>query len=154
MFKRYALITAAMAGFAALFMPLSADAAPVTAPTAATIRTGDCYWVAPADRNLCRTVRAQHPYGWTDSKGNPQTWVPSGKALVREITHQGLTKGEMRDYLQAEARNYRDHVTQIKINSDAVLKRCGSDGVGMVSFVDEDGKPGGRKYTWARIACA
>lgn len=155
MFKRYALITAAMAGFAALFMPLSADAAPVTAPTAATIApVSDCYRVAPADRNLCRTVRAQHPYGWTDSKGNPQTWVPSGKVVVREITHQGLTKAEMRDYLKAADSNFRGHVTQIKINSDAVLKRCGSDGTAAVSFVDEDGKPGGRKYIWTRIICA
>lgn len=143
MFKRYAAITAVLAGFAALFMP-SADAAPA----------GDCHRVAAADRTLCRSVQAQHSYGWTDSKGNPQTWVPSGKVVVREITHQGLTKAEMRDYLKAADSNFRGHVTQIKINSDAVLKRCGSDGTGAVTFVDEDGKPGGRKYTWARIVCA
>ena len=148
MFKRYVAITTVLAGFAALFMPLSADAAPTAAPAA------DCDRVAVADRNLCRTVRAQHAYGWTDSEGNPQTWVPSGKVVVREITHQGLTKAEMRDYLKAADSNFRDHVTHIKINSDAVLKRCGSDGMAATTFVDEDGRPGGKKYIWTRIVCA
>lgn len=146
MYKR---ITAAFAGTAAglflLFLP-QASAAPKPA--------GDCGRVAPADRAVCRSVQAQHAYGWTDRKGNPLNWVVRGSVLVREITHQGYSKGEMGDALRAEARSYRDHVTSVKFDTDWMREACGNtDGAGVVSFVDEDGKPGGRKYVWARIIC-
>lgn len=143
MIKRFAAITAAFGVLAAIFMP-----------TAEAIPKGDCGRVAAADRALCRNVRAQHAYGWTDERGNPMSWTPNGRVVVREITHQGYTKAEMRDALKGAARDYRDHVTQIKIDSDMIMEQCGSDGAGLVTFVDEDGKPGGRKYTWTHISCA
>lgn len=144
MFKRFTAITVAIAGAFAL---LGSPAQGATTPD-------DCNRVASADRAVCRTVKAQHAYGWTDSKGNPKNWVAKGSALVKEITHQGLTKREMGDYLRGEASNYRTWVTHVTVNMDDVMRKCGSDGMGAVQFVDEDGKPGGAKYTWKRIVCA
>lgn len=143
MYKRYVAITSALVGFAALFMP-SAEASP----------KGDCARVAAVDRAVCRGVQGQHAFGWTDERGNPENWTPSGRVVVREITHQGYSKAEMRDALRAAARDYRDYVTQIKIDADMIMELCGSDGLGAVTFVDEDGKPGGRKYMWKHIVCA
>jgi hypothetical protein len=143
MYKRYLAVTVALAGLWAVLAP-SAEATP----------KGGCALVAAADRDMCQRVRAQHAYGWTDERGNPENWTPNGKAVVWEITHQGYTKSEMRDALKGAARNYRDYVTQIKIDADMIMELCGSDGLGAVSFVDEDGKPGGRKYVWKHIICA
>jgi hypothetical protein len=122
--------------------------------TAAPRITGDCTRVATADRALCTTVRAQHAYGWTDNAGNPQNWMGNGRTLVHEITHQGYSKGEMHDALTGAHRDYRTYVTHVTFNMDTIRARCGTDGMGAVQFVDEDGKPGGPKYTWKRIVCA
>lgn len=147
MFKK---ITAAFVGLATGLASLL-----LASSGQASAKGGDCDRVASADRSVCRSVLGQHAYGWTDRNGNPMNWVVSGKVLVREITHQGLSKPEMGDALRAEARSYRDHVTAVKFNTDWMRKVCGNtDGMGAVTFVDEDGKPGGRKYTWARIICA
>jgi hypothetical protein len=139
MYKRYAAITTIMGGLIALFTP-TADAAP----------SGDCARVAAADRSLCRSVQAQHAYGWTDSQGNPLNWVVNGRLLVREITHQGLTQEEMGDYLRAEARNYRNYVTHVSFNMDAITRACGHrGGSGSVAYVTERGK----SYTFRIVVC-
>lgn len=143
MIKRWLAITLAAVGVFALH-----------AQPAGAVPPPGCGRVAAADRALCKTVQAQHAYGWTDPAGNPQTWVPKGRTLVREITDQGLTQVEMRDYLRAEARNYRHYVTDVSFNVDKIVKQCGhTDGYGAVQLIDEDGKPGGRKYTWRYIMC-
>lgn len=115
---------------------------------------GDCTRVAHTDQHLCTTVRTQHAYGWTDNHGNPKNWNANGRTLVHDITHQGYTTHEMRDALQSAHRYYRAYVTHVTFNTDVIRKRCGTDGMGAVQFIDEDGKPGGAKYTWKRIICA
>lgn len=143
MIKRYAAITTVLAGMFALFAP-SADAAP-KAP---------CDRVAPADRALCRQVAAQPAYGWTNVKGVPQNWVPAGRVLVANELG-GLTKREVHSYLIGMREEYRDHVSAVKFDVRRIVKVCGNtDGAGVVSLVDGDGKPGGPKYTHARIVCA
>ena len=146
MFKR---ITALTATLVATFALTSAAGSGMT-PTAATV-ADDCHRVAKADRKLCATVKAQHAYGWTTAAGDPQTWVPNGRALVREITHQGLTKGEMHAYLTGEASSYREHVTAITFNLDKIVKQCGHHrGYGAVQTVTGND---GHEYTWKIIMC-
>ena len=140
--------------FAGITLAMIGAFATTATADAQTSTTGDCARVAPADRTLCTTVRAQHAYGWTDNQGHPQNWIANGRALVHEITHQGYTRGEMSDALRGAARDYRQYVTHVTFNMDEIRRRCGSDGMGAVQFVDEDGKPGGAKYTWRRIICA
>lgn len=146
--QRPGIILTTLAGLLAFLTAASpgADAAPHP--------TGDCTRVTQSSRALCALVSAQHAYGWTDNAGHPQNWMVNGRALVHEITHGGLTQGEMRDALTAAHRDYRTYVTHVTFSMDAIRARCGTDGMGAVQFVDEDGKPGGRKYTWRRIICA
>lgn len=120
---------------------------------AATRPADDCQRVATADRTLCHRVQLQHPYGAAYGDGG---WsAPNGRALVREITRQGWTKREMHDALKGEASNYRLWVTAVPVNMDDIVRKCGNtDGRWVVSFRDEDGKPGGVKLTLKRIICA
>lgn len=113
----------------------------------------DCHRVATADRTLCHRVYLQHPYGAAYGSGG---WsAPNGKALVREITHQGYTKAEMHDALVAEASNYRLWVTAVPVNMDDIKLKCGSKGgAWVIDLRDEDGKPGGVKLTRKRVVCA
>lgn len=131
------------AGLIALFTPTAQATSPQPAD--------HCKRVARADRALCHQVQRQHPYGHV---GATSSWsVPSGRAIVRDITHSGLTKTDMHYALKAEAASYRANVTHVRVNMDAVLKRCGSDGQMIVRLVDEDGKPDGRKLTEKVIDC-
>lgn len=119
----------------------------------------DCSLVAKADRSLCGRVQRQHAYGAflsTDPRTEVSGWsAPNGRALVHEITHQGLTKTEMHSYLTGEAATYREWVTAVPVNMDAIVRKCGNtDGEWIVRFQDEDGKPGGRKQTRRFIRCA
>jgi hypothetical protein len=100
MFKRITAITLAFVGAFALLAP-SAQSAPSKAD--------DCLRVAKVDRPLCRMVQGQFPYAYATEGG--LNYVVSGRKLVREITHQGLTKVEMRSYLRGEAAAYRQHAT-------------------------------------------
>jgi hypothetical protein len=60
----------------------------------------------------------------------------------------------MHSYLTGERLNYREHVTTVTFNVDKIVKQCGhTDGYGGVQLIDEDGKPGGRKYTWSYVMC-
>lgn len=135
-----------LAGFAFLFAP-TADAA---------AKPDDCLRVAKADRTLCRRVQLQHPYGRTFDGSRYGAWSdPSGKALVKEITHSGYTKREMHDELVGEASDYRFNVTAVPVDVDVIKSECGNtDGMWAVSFVDADGKPGGTKLTYVRVVCA
>lgn len=140
-FKAYSGITAVLFGLIAL----------LTAPTAqGAAKPDDCNRVAKADRSLCQKVKAQHAYGWTDSVGNPQNWLVNGRLLVREITHQGYTKAEMRDALQGAQRDYRAYVTDVSFNMDTITRECGhTHGAGGVQYVSEHG----RLYTWKIVVC-
>ena len=129
-----------LAGFVALF-----------APAASATPSGDCARVARADYSLCEAVKAQHAYGWTNNIGDPLNWVPKGKTVVREITHQGLTKTEMHSYLTGARADYRAYVTNVSFNVDKIADKCGhhnfSATVRMVR--DRDG----RLYTWKHVSC-
>lgn len=119
--------------------------------TAAPRITGDCTRVATADRALCTTVRTQHAYGWTDQAGNPQNWNANGRALVREITHQGYTRGEMHDALTGAHRDYRQYVTDVSFNLDTLRKTCGhTHGAYGVQYIRGDD---GNLYTWKQTIC-
>lgn len=112
---------------------------------------GDCTLVAPADYRLCNTVRDQRAYGWTTDDGTPLNWTPNGRALVRDITHQGYTQSEMADALAGAHRDYRAHVTAITFNVDAITRRCGHHmGNGVVQEVKGTD---GHHYTWKRVVC-
>lgn len=116
------------------------------AASATAAQSGDCQRVAKADRTLCTKVRAQISYAYATDGGF--TEVPNGRALVKEITHQGLTKTEMHSALRAAARSYRLHVTgarSVAVDLGSVLKHHGSDAQVIVGFLDRDGKPGGAK---------
>lgn len=152
MIKRYVAITTVLAGFAALFMP-SAGAAPTTHHKYAA----DCR-VFPAGswQRLCRQVQLQHPYGATFDGQSAGAWSePNGYAIVHEITHQGWTMPEMKGNLKGEADSYKTWVTGVTVNMNHIVEVCGNtDGQWAVQFIDEDGKPGGRKLTWKHIVCA
>ena len=116
----------------------------------------DCDRVASADRKLCKAVRAQHAYGAFYDNDFDASWSnPNGRALVHEITHDGLSKAQMHDALTAYAAEYRQYVTAVQVNMDVMVKRCGNtDGQWIIGYRDEDGKPGGTKLTYKRIVCA
>lgn len=99
MFKHFTAITVAIAGAFALF----------GSPAQGAGKPDDCNRVAKADRSLCRMVQGQFPYAYATEGGI--NYVVSGRKLVREITHQGLTETEMRSYLRGEAAAYRLHAT-------------------------------------------
>ena len=115
----------------------------------------DCDRVAPADKRLCLSVSKYHPYGaWY---GTPEAYwsVDSGKVNVHELTHSGMTKAEMHAALVGYAREYREWVTAVPVDMDAMVRKCGNtDGRWIVSYHDEDGRPGGLKLTYKRIVCA
>lgn len=136
MFKRFTAITVAIAGAFALF----------GSPAQGAGKPDDCNRVAKADRSLCRMVQGQFPYAYVTDGGLNQ--IVSGRKLVREITHQGLTRGEMRSALRGEAAAYRKHATgtqAIVVDLGALRKHEGTDAVYTVGFEDRDGKPGGAK---------
>lgn len=148
-------------GLAAVFgVSAQASIPQAPAPVAAVKRAphnhaSDCRLVAEADRKLCAQVQAQHSYG--AYYGDPHAYWsnPNGRALVHELTHDGMSKGAMHTALVGYAREYREWVTAVPVNMDAMVKRCGNtDGQWVVSYRDEDGKPGGLKLTYARIVCA
>jgi hypothetical protein len=122
--------------------------------TSAHHHSADCKIVAAADRALCLDVQRQHAYGWVNDDG-AQILNPNGRALVHEITHDGMSKTQMHRALKATAAEYRDHVTAVKVNMDAIVRVCGNtDGRWIISFVDEDGMPGGLKLTRKTVDCA
>lgn len=141
--------TKAATGITALFIGTWALVGPSASADAAPL--GDCGRVASADRALCKTVRAQHSYGWTDQYGDPSVWVPNGRALVKEITHQGLTQREMHAHLTGAHADYRRYVTNVSFNMDAIAKKCGhKHGSGSVAYVSDRH---GRSYTFRLVVC-
>lgn len=149
---RTSRLTLAFAGITAGFVALFGFSAEAASPHS---HASDCRLVAKADRKLCAQVQAQHSYG--AYYGNPHAYwsVPSGRVIVHELTHQGYTHEEMRAALRGYAREYREYVTHVTVNMDAMVKKCGNtDGQWVVSYRDEDGKPGGTKLTYKRVVCA
>lgn len=138
---RMTRITAAFTGITTGFLALMA----VTAtPTTAAPQLGDCKRVATADQALCLQVKGQFPYAYATEGGIG--YVVEGKLLVREITHQGLTKREMHSALVGEARAYHRYATgarSVVINLDSIVKHHGRDAQYDVGIRDTDGKPGG-----------
>lgn len=125
----------------------------ITAEASTPRPSGDCGRVAAADYKLCGQVQRQHPYGVAFPEGGGWS-APSGKALVREFTHQGYTKGEIHSALVGEAKSYRDNVTAVPVNMDAIVKKCGTTrGQWIVELRDEDGHRGGVKLTHKFIVC-
>lgn len=151
------------AGLVAMF-GVNAEASTPKAPAPTTVATvkraphnhaTDCNIVAAADRALCKKVQTFHPYGaWYGT--NAAYWtVPSGIVNVHELTHDGLTKFEMHAQLEGYAVEYREWVTAVPVDMDAIYKKChNTDGRWIVSYHDEDGRPGGLKLTYKRIVCA
>lgn len=131
-----ALVGGTLIGFATLFAP-SVQAAP---------KPDDCNRVAKTDRALCRAVKAQVAYAFAVNSGI--NYTANGRALVHEITHQGLTKGEMHSYLAGEALTYRQHVTgtrSVAVDMNSLRTYHGTDAQWIVGFEDADGRPGGAK---------
>lgn len=144
--NKISLRAALYGGVAAALLALLTPTADASTPRP----SGDCAKVRPADYRLCAKVRAQHAYGWTNSHGTPMNWVPNGRALVKEITGQGLTGAEMHDYLTGAASSYRAWVTHVTFNVDAIVKRCGhKHGSAGVALVTEHGQ----SYTYKWIVC-
>lgn len=141
MFKKIAMaFTGIIAGFGLLLGLTSTGAGAAPQPD-------DCNRVAKSDRALCQQVKGQFPYAYVTRGGNVAQ-VVSGKVLVREITHQGLTKGEMHSYLTGEATQYRRYATgsqSVVINLASLRNAYGTDAQYDVGFHDVDGKPGGKK---------
>lgn len=149
---RTSRLTLAFAGITAGFVALFGFSAEAASPHS---HASDCKRVAEADRALCRQVQAQHSYGAYYGDPNAYWSVPAGPVIVHELTHQGYTHAEMRAALHGYAAEYRKWVTAVPVNMDVMVKRCGNtDGQWVVSYRDEDGKPGGLKLTYARIVCA
>lgn len=149
-FKAFAGITA---GLVALFTAT----ATASGATQGNPLPADCKRVAVADQTLCHKVYLQHPFGAAYGSGdNISGWSnPSGKVIVKEVTHDGLTKREIHDGLVANADEYRLWVTGVPVNMDSIVRKCGNtDGQWVIRFHDEDGKPGGRKLTYKYIDCA
>lgn len=161
---RKSWVTVAFAGITAGAMSLFALTAeastPPPAPVAAVKRAPhnhatDCKIVAAADRALCKRVQTFHAYGSYD--GNPHAYwsVDSGIINVHELTHDGLTHAEMRAQLKGYDAEYREWVTAVPVNMDAMVKKCGNtDGRWIVEYRDEDGRPDGLKLTYPHIICA
>lgn len=115
----------------------------------------DCKIVAAADRALCKRVQTFHSYGSYDGDPHAYWTVPSGIVNVHELTHDGLTQAEMRAVLRGYATEYREYVTAVPVNMDAMVKKCGNtDGRWVVEYHDEDGHHGGLKLTYPHIVCA
>lgn len=135
--KFFAIAFAGILGGLGMLLAPSSQAAP---------NLGDCKRVAVADRALCQQVKRQVAYVYFTEGGT--AGVAKGSVLVREITHQGLTKREMHSYLTGEALAYAQHVTQanaVAIDLTSLRKHHGSDVQVIVGFTDVDGKPGGKK---------
>lgn len=136
-------LTALLAGvITTLFLAVGLT---VTTATAAS-KPDSCTRVAKADRTLCAKVKRQIAYAYATEGGFVE--VPNGRALVKDITHQGLTKTEMHSYLRGEALAYKRHVTDarsVAVDLGSVLKHHGSDAQVIAGFHDRDGKPGGKK---------
>lgn len=123
-----------LAGLGMLLAP-SSQAAP---------QLGDCKRVAVADQPLCLQVKGQFPYAYATEGGIG--YVVEGRLLVREITHQGLTKRETHSALIGEANAYRRYATgarAVVVNLDTLVKHHGRDAQYDVGIRDLDGKPGG-----------
>lgn len=115
-------------------------------PATAAPKPDDCNRTAKADRALCQRVKAQHPYAYATP--SLMVYTPSGRALVHEITHQGLTHREIHSALTGEASNYRAHTKgrTVLLDMASVLRHHGSDAQVTVGFTDADGRPGGTKH--------
>lgn len=113
--------------------------------------SGDCKLVAYQDRTVCREVKAQRAFGWTDDNGDPQNWIIAGPKLVHEITHSGLSKAEMGDALRGARRDYRAYVTNVTFNVDEIARRCGYHGGD--GEVREVRGADGNLYTWKLVTC-
>lgn len=114
----FSVITAALVGIGLT----------ITAPAGAAAKPGDCARVAKADRPLCQQVGYQLPYVYATEGGLNQ--IAGGRELVHDITHQGLTKGEMRSYLRGESLNYARYGvtgTSIIVNYGTMRKHYGAD---------------------------
>lgn len=145
-------IALAFAGITAGFITLFGFTAQAASPHH---HASDCERVAKADRKLCTQVQAQHSYGSYSGDQHAYWTVPSGRVIVHELTHDGRSKAEMRVTLVGYAQEYREYVTAVQVNMDAMVRKCGNtDGRWIVSYRDEDGKPGGTKLTYKRIVCA
>lgn len=103
-------------------------------------------------RPMCAKVYAQHPFGSADADGGMWS-APAGPVIIAEITGQGLAMGEMIDYLKGARRDYLDNVVRVPLNMDRLKAKCGYDGQYVVKFLDEDGRPGGRKLTQIITDC-
>lgn len=138
--------------FAGITLGLIALFTATTPSAQATPPTTDCSRVTHAYQPVCRAVLHQRAYGTTDNHGHPQNWNTNGKTLVHEITHQGYTQGEIADALVNADRDYRDNVTEVRFNIDAIAHRCGHHhGTGQVQEVK--GRDG-HHYTYRRVICA
>lgn len=115
--KIVAAFAGSLMGLAILFAPSAQGAS----------KPDDCNRVAASDRALCRVVKAQAAYAYATPSG--LAFVVNGRLLVKEITHQGLTKAEMRSYLRGEALSYAQHVTgarSVAVDMGSVRKYYGS----------------------------
>lgn len=106
----------------------------------------DCKIVAKADRTLCAQVQRQHAYGWTyGPHGESVALNPPGTVDVHDATHQGLTRAEIHDYLTGYRAQYREHVTHVRVNANALRPGCRW----VVDVIRVDGV----KVTRKRTAC-
>lgn len=128
--------------------------APVSAPatrtaTISAVRPlGDCHRVAQADYRLCNAVRSQHSYG---HMGTDATWTsPNGITLVRDLTHDGLTKAEIHSGLMGEHADYAANVTNVSVDMDSLHS---PDCQWIIEYQDADHKPGGTKITHVIQVC-
>ena len=146
---------------AAIGAALTAVALLHAAGNATATPANDCDRVAAADRKLCKQVQRQHSYGSYYGDQHAYWSNPNGRVLVHELTHDGMSKAAMHTALVGYAAEYRDYVTAVPANMDAMVRKCGNtDGQWVVSYKDEDGKPQqgpkdpNTKLTYSRIVCA
>lgn len=150
--KLAAALTSLFVGVAVLLGAPTANSLPTHPLASPRHHKTDCDHIKTGPyRALCRAVSKQHAYGYTDNEGNPQNWVPSGRTLVHEITHQGYTQAEMTDALIGADETYRGYVTEVTFNVDAIARECGHHrGAGEVLEVKGTD---GHRYTWKHTVC-
>ena len=150
---RKSWITVAFAGITAGLLALFGVSAEASTPRAHD-HAADCRLVAAADRALCKRVQTFHSYGSYSGDQHAYWTVPSGIVNVHELTHDDLTKAEMHAGLKGYEKEYREYVTAVPVNMDSMVNKCGNtDGRWVISYRDEDGKPGGTELTYKRIVC-
>jgi hypothetical protein len=143
----------AFAGITAGLLALFGVSAQASTPRAHNHAT-DCKIVAAADRALCKRVQTFHSYGSYNGNEHAYWSVDSGIVNVHELTHDGLSKAEMHAALVGYDKEYAAYVTHVSVNMDSMVAKCGNtDGRWVISYRDEDGRPGGTKLTYKRIVC-